>query len=110
SDFVSVMPTNLYGPDDNFDLATSHVLAALLAKIDAAMRERRESVEIWGTGTPRREFLHVDDLADAAVYLFKTWSEEEWVNIGTGTDQSIAELARMIADVVGFRGRFVFDP
>jgi len=110
ADFVSVMPTNLYGSNDNFDLATSHVLPALLARIDAAVREGRESVEIWGTGTPRREFLHVDDLADAAVHLFKTWSEEEWVNIGTGSDVSIAELARMIGDVVGFKGRFAFDP
>jgi GDP-L-fucose synthase len=108
-DFVSVMPTNLYGPNDNFDLLSSHVLPALLAKIDAAARERRDAVEIWGSGRPRREFLHVDDLADAVIYLMKTWSDEEPVNIGTGDDMTIAELARLIAKVVGFTGRFVFD-
>ncbi len=96
-DFVSVMPTNLYGPNDNFDLLAGHVLPALLAKIDAAVREGRDTVEIWGSGRPRREFLHVDDLADAVVFLMKTWSEDD------------AELARMIADVVGFTGQFVYD-
>jgi len=109
-DFVSVMPTNLYGPNDNFDLLSSHVLAALLAKTDAAVREGRKTVEIWGSGRPRREFLHVDDLADAVVFLIKTWSDEEPVNIGTGSDVTIAELAQLIADIVGFNGRFVFDP
>jgi GDP-L-fucose synthase len=108
-DFVSVMPTNLYGPNDNFDLLSSHVLAALLAKIDAAIRECREVVEIWGSGSPRREFLHVDDLADAVVFLMKTWSDEEPINIGTGTDVMISELAKLIAEIVGFSGRFVFD-
>lgn len=108
-DFVSVMPTNLYGPNDNFDLLAGHVLPALLAKIDAAVREGRGTVEIWGSGRPRREFLHVDDLADAVVFLMKTWSEDEPINIGTGTDVTIAELARMIADVVGFTGQFVYD-
>jgi GDP-L-fucose synthase len=108
-DFVSVMPTNLYGPNDNFDLLSSHVLPALLAKVDTAMRDRRGTVEIWGSGHPRREFLHVDDLADAVVFLMKTWSDEEPINIGTGTDVTIAELARLIADVVGFTGQFVFD-
>ena len=108
-DFVSVMPTNLYGPNDNFDLLSSHVLPALLGKIDAAVREGRDAVEIWGSGRPRREFLHVDDLADAVVFLMKTWSDEEPINIGTGTDVTIAELARMIAEVVCFTGRFVFD-
>jgi GDP-L-fucose synthase len=108
-DFVSVMPTNLYGPNDNFDLLSSHVLPALLAKIDAALRENRHTVEIWGSGRPRREFLHVDDLADAVVFLMKTWSDEEPINIGTGTDVTIAELARLIADVMGFNGHFVFD-
>jgi len=108
-DFVSVMPTNLYGPNDNFDLLSSHVLPALVAKIDAAVREGRDAVEIWGSGRPRREFLHVDDLADAVVFLMKTWSDEEPINIGTGTDVTIAELARMIAEVVCFTGRFVFD-
>jgi GDP-L-fucose synthase len=109
-DFVSVMPTNLYGPNDNFDLLSSHVLPALLAKIDAAVREGRDAVEIWGSGRPRREFLHVDDLADAVVFLLKFWSEEEPINIGSGTDVTIAELARLIANIVGFSGRFVFDP
>ena len=108
-DFVSVMPTNLYGPNDNFDLLSSHVLPALLAKIDAAVQGGQDQVEIWGSGRPRREFLHVDDLADAVVFLIKTWSDEEPINIGTGTDVTIADLARLIADVVGFTGRFVFD-
>jgi GDP-L-fucose synthase len=108
-DFVSVMPTNLYGPNDNFDLVSGHVLAALLAKIDAAVRDGRDTVEIWGSGRPRREFLHVDDLADAVVFLMKTWSDEAPINIGTGTDVTIADLARLIADVFGFTGRFVFD-
>lgn len=108
-DFVSVMPTNLYGPNDNFDLLSSHVLPALLAKIDAARQEGRPTVEIWGSGRPRREFLHVDDLADAVVFLLKSWSDEEPVNIGTGTDVTIADLARVIAEVVGFTGHFVFD-
>jgi GDP-L-fucose synthase len=103
------MPTNLYGPNDNFDLLSSHVLPALLAKIDAAVWEGRDAVEIWGSGRPRREFLHVDDLADAVVFLMKTWSDEEAINIGTGTDVTIAELAGLIANVVGFTGHFVFD-
>jgi GDP-L-fucose synthase len=109
-DFVSVMPANLYGPNDNFDLASGHVLAALLVKTDAALNEGRGEVEIWGSGRPRREFLHVDDLADAAVFLMKTWSEEEPINIGAGSDLTILELARLIASVVGFKGRFAFDP
>lgn len=108
-DFVSVMPTNLYGPNDNFDLLSSHVLPALLAKIDMAVRQNCDLVEIWGSGRPRREFLHVDDLADAVVFLMKTWSDEEPINIGTGTDVTISELARLIAEIVGFTGRFVFD-
>jgi len=105
-DFVSVMPTNLYGPNDNIDLLSGHVLPAPLAKIDAAMADGRDTVEIWDSGRPHREFLHVDDLADAVVYLMKTWSEE---HIGTGTDVTIAELAQLIADIVGFEGRFLFD-
>jgi len=108
-DFVSVMPTNLYGPNDNFELLSSHVLPALLAKIDAAVVEGRDTVEIWGSGNPRREFLHVDDLADAVVFVMKNRSDEDMVNIGTGTDVTIAELARLIARIVGFTGRFVFD-
>jgi GDP-L-fucose synthase len=109
-DFVSVMPTNLYGPDDNFDLLSSHVLAALIAKTDAALRQAGATVEIWGTGQPRREFLHVDDLADAVVFLMQNWSEDEPINIGSGEDVTIAELAGLIARVLGFTGRFVFDP
>ena len=109
-DFVSVMPTNLYGPNDNFDLLSGHVLPALLAKVAAAVRERRDTVEIWGSGRPRREFLHVEDLADAVVFLMKTWSAEDPINIGTGTDVTIAELAQLIADILGFTGRFLFDP
>jgi GDP-L-fucose synthase len=108
-DFVSVMPTNLYGPGDNFDLATSHVLPALMAKIHDAVRCGQGTVEIWGSGRPRREFLHVDDLADAAVFLMRTWSDDEHVNIGTGEDVTIAELAELIARIIGFDGRFVFD-
>lgn len=108
-DFVSVMPTNLYGPNDNFDLLSSHVLAALLVKIDAAVHGGRDQVEIWGSGRPRREFLHVDDLADGVVFLMKTWSEEGPINIGTGVDVTIADLAELIANIVGFTGRFVFD-
>jgi GDP-L-fucose synthase len=108
-DFVSVMPTNLYGPGDNYDPLTSHVLAALIVKIDTAIRHGLRTVEIWGTGTPRREFLHVDDLADAAIFLIKNWSDDEHINIGTGEDLSIAELAEMIARVIGFDGSFVFD-
>ena len=108
-DAVSVMPTNLYGPGDNFDLAGSHVIPALMRKIHAANLAGADEVTLWGSGTPRREFLHVDDLADACVYLMDTWSDAQFVNIGTGTDQTIAELASSIADVVGWRGRFVYD-
>jgi GDP-L-fucose synthase len=108
-DFVSVMPTNLYGPGDNFDLTTSHVLPALIAKIDNAVRLGSDTVVIWGSGRPRREFLHVDDLADASVYLIRTWSDNEHVNIGTGEDVTIAELAQLIARIVGFEGKFAFD-
>jgi GDP-L-fucose synthase len=108
-DFISVMPTNLYGPGDNFDPMTSHVLAALIVKIDHAVQRGHDKVELWGTGQPRREFLHVDDLADAAVFLMRNWSEDEHINIGTGTDVSILELAQLIARIVGYDGRFVFD-
>jgi GDP-L-fucose synthase len=108
-DFVSVMPTNLYGPGDNYDPLTSHVLAALIVKIDNAARRGDKTVEVWGTGRPRREFLHVDDLADAAVFLIKNWSDDEHINIGTGEDLPIAALAQMIARIIGFEGRFEFD-
>ena len=108
-DFISVMPTNLYGPNDNFDLQSSHVLAALLRKADDAKRAGAGAITLWGTGTPRREFLHVDDLADAIVFLTKNYSQEEHINIGTGEDISIRDLARLVCDVVGFRGEIKFD-
>lgn len=107
--FVSVMPTNLYGPNDNYDLQQSHVLPALLRKFHSAKVEGNKEVEVWGTGTPRREFLHVDDLADACVYLMQGYNEEELVNIGSGTDVSIAELAEIIRGIVGFEGRVRFN-
>ena len=109
SDFISAMPTNLYGFNDNFDLSSSHVLPALLRKMHTAKVERRESVEIWGTGTPRREFLHVDDLADALVFLMKNYSAPEPINVGSGQELTIRDLAHLIAEVVGFEGRFGFD-
>lgn len=109
-DFISVMPTNLYGPGDNFDLASSHVVPALIAKFHHAKVTGASEVEIWGTGTPKREFLYVDDLADAVVHVMRVYSGEEHINIGTGTDVTIAELAEMAAKVVGFTGRLVFDP
>jgi GDP-L-fucose synthase len=109
-DFVSVMPTNLYGPGDNFDPMTSHVLPALISKIDTATQHGQDTVELWGTGQALREFLHVDDLADAAIFLMKTWSEDTHINIGTGEDIPIVELAQLIAGIIGFRGRFSFDP
>jgi GDP-L-fucose synthase len=108
-DFVSAMPTNLYGPGDSFDLSSSHVLPALMAKIEAAVRENRDTVEIWGSGRPCREFLHVDDLADALVFLMQNWSEEEHINVGSGSEVTIEELARIIAEIAGFEGRFRFD-
>jgi GDP-L-fucose synthase len=109
-DAISVMPTNLYGPGDNFSLTSSHVLAALIRKCVEAELAGAASVEVWGTGRPRREFLHVDDLADACVYLMEHYSDEAPVNIGWGTDISIAELARMVADVAGFKGELRFNP
>lgn len=108
-DFISAMPTNLYGPGDNFDLMGSHVLPALILKLHRAKELNSPTVEIWGTGSPRREFLHCDDLADALVFLLKTYSGEEHVNVGTGTDVSIREAAEMLAEVIGFQGKFVFD-
>jgi len=108
-DYISAMPTNLYGPEDNFDLQSSHVIPALVAKTHAARVENRSEVEIWGTGSPRREFLYVDDLADALVFLLKTYSGEQHVNVGTGTDVSIKELAETVVNVVGFEGQLSFD-
>ena len=108
-DAISLMPTNLYGPGDNFDLANSHVLPALMRKFRDAKLSKAASVEVWGTGTPRREFLHVDDLADACVFLMESYSSPEIVNIGWGEDVSILELAQLIKDVVGYDGDIVFD-
>jgi GDP-L-fucose synthase len=105
SDFISAQPTNLYGPGDTYDLQASHVIPALLAKTHKAKVANAAEVEIWGTGKPRREFLHVDDLADALVFLMERYSDESHVNIGWGEDVSIAELATLIADIVGFKGR-----
>ena len=108
-DFISAMPTNLYGPGDNFDPMDSHVPAAMILKIHRAKVEKSPTVEIWGTGTPRREFLYVDDLADACVFLMEHYSDEQTVNIGTGTDVTIRELAEVVAKVVGYRGDFTFN-
>jgi len=108
-DAISVMPTNLYGPGDNFELETSHVLPALLRKFHEAKLTGAESVEVWGSGRPRREFLHVDDLADACVFLLHHYSSPAIINVGWGKDISIAELAQLIAGVVGFEGRVQYD-
>jgi GDP-L-fucose synthase len=108
-DAISAMPTNLYGPGDNFDLQTSHVLPALLRKLHEARVAGAPEVPIWGSGKPRREFLHVDDLASACLFLMERYSEESTINVGWGEDLSITELAETAADVVGFRGRFVYD-
>jgi len=109
TNYISVMPTNLYGPGDNFNLNTSHVLPALIRKVHEAKVSGQEEVEIWGTGSPRREFLHVDDLADACVYLMNNYDGSEIINIGVGRDLTIRELAEMISQVVGFVGSFRFD-
>ncbi len=107
--YVSVMPTNLYGPNDNYDLATCHVLPALIRKTHDAKARGDEELVVWGSGTPRREFLHVDDLADACVHLMRIGYDGPLVNIGTGTDVTIRELAETVMRVVGFEGRIVFD-
>ena len=109
ADFISCMPTNLYGPGDNFDHESSHVIPALMRKIHEAKLGGRNSVGIWGTGTPRREFLHVDDMADAVVFLLKNYSGEMHLNVGTGTDISIGELASLLGEIVGFKGSFDYD-
>lgn len=108
-DFISVMPTNLYGPNDNYDLNNSHVLPALLRKFHEAKEAGRSEVVVWGSGAPMREFLHADDLAAACLYLMENYAEPGLVNIGTGVDLSIKELAEMIARVVGFTGTIVWD-
>jgi GDP-L-fucose synthase len=115
ADFISALPTNLYGPGDNFDLLTSHVVPALIARMHAAKAAGAAEVEIWGSGRPRREFLHVDDLADACVHLLEVYGEEAvdaaspWINVGCGVDLTIAELADQVRAVVGFEGRLRFD-
>ena len=110
SDFVSVMPTNLYGPGDNYHPEYSHVVAALIRRFHEAKLADISDVVVWGTGTPRREFLYVDDMADACVHLMKVYSEAELINIGTGEDITIAEFARVVARVVGFNGTISYDP
>jgi GDP-L-fucose synthase len=109
ADFVSVMPTNLYGPGDNYHPQDSHVPAALLRRFHEAKIAGSPSVTVWGTGTPRREFLAVDDSADACVFVMKSYSDLQFLNVGTGEDITIAEFARLIADVVGFRGKIEFE-
>jgi GDP-L-fucose synthase len=109
-DFISAMPTNLYGPNDNFDLASSHVLPALIRRFHEAKTAGNDEVVLWGTGTPRREFLHVDDLADACVFLMQRYDEAAHINVGTGTDLSIRELAEMVAGIVHPEAQLVFDP
>jgi GDP-L-fucose synthase len=109
SDFVSVMPTNLYGPGDNFDLETSHVIPALIRKFHGAVTSGASRVTLWGTGRPRREFLHVDDMADACVFVMRNYSAPEPLNVGCGEDVSIAELAGMIAEIAGFDGEIAYD-
>jgi len=106
---IAAMPTNLYGPGDNFNLRDSHVLPALIRKFHEARASGAEEVEIWGTGKPRREFLHVDDLADACLYLMQRYDEAMWINVGCGSDVSIAELAAIVSRTVGFEGRLRFN-
>jgi len=108
-DFISVMPTNLFGAHDRYDLSQGHVVAALIMKIEAAKRQGASTVEIWGTGTPKREFLYVEDMADALVFLMKNYTGEVPVNVGTGKEMTIRELAERIAKVAGWNGTFVFD-
>ena len=107
--FISAMPTNLYGPNDNYDLKTSHVLPALIRKFHEAKVENKPFVEVWGTGSPRREFLHVDDLADACLFLMENYNEPGFVNVGTGVDVTIKELAEMIREIVGYEGEIRWD-
>ena len=108
-DFISVMPSNLYGPGDNYHPENSHVPAALIRRFHEARTKSAPTVTVWGTGAPRREFLYVNDLADACVFLMKHYSSAQFVNIGTGTDLTIGEFAQLVAEVVGFRGEIVYD-
>ncbi len=109
TNFISAMPTNLYGPNDNFDLEEAHVIPALIRKFHEAKLKDREEAVIWGTGKPKREFLYVEDLADAAIFLMENYNEPEIINVGTGEDISVGELARLIKDVVGFKGKITND-
>ena len=108
-DFVSVMPTNLYGPGDNYHPDHSHVVAALIRRFHEAKVANKSSVVVWGTGTPRREFLYVDDFADACVFVLKTYSESKFINIGFGEDTTIADFAQTVAEIVGFQGEIIYD-
>lgn len=109
ADFISVMPTNLYGPNDNYDLQNSHVLPALIRKFHEAKTENHPAVTCWGTGSPRREFMYVDDLARACVFLMKNYSEEKFINIGTGTDVTIREAVELVRQTVGYKGEIIWD-
>jgi GDP-L-fucose synthase len=108
--FISVMPANLYGPNDNYDLQNSHVLPALIRKIHEAKVSDVDKVEVWGSGSPRREFLHVDDLAEASVFLMMNYHEEQFINAGYGDDVTIRELAELIKEIIGYSGKLVFNP
>jgi GDP-L-fucose synthase len=108
-DFISAMPTNLYGPNDNYDLHNSHVLPALIRKFVEAKNENKNEVEIWGTGSPLREFLHVDDLADACLFLMNKYSEESHINVGSSKEVSIIELANIVKEIVDFKGNITHD-
>ena len=108
-DFISVMPTNMYGPNDNYNLNNSHVLPALIRKFHDAKEKNLPSVEMWGTGKPMREFLHADDLGDACVFLMNNYNGEQFVNIGSGTDLTIKDLALLIKDIIGYKGEIVHD-
>jgi GDP-L-fucose synthase len=109
ADFISVMPTNLYGPNDNYDLENSHVLPALIRRFHEAKTERQPAVTCWGTGAPRREFMHVDDLARACVFLMKNYSQEQFINIGTGVDVTIREAVELVRQTIGYQGDVIWD-
>jgi GDP-L-fucose synthase len=110
ANFISAMPTNLYGPGDNFDLDSSHVLPALIRKAHEAKINNRPAFTVWGSGSPRREFLYVDDLADALAFLLENYDSPEVINVGCGNDVTIRELAEIVSEVVGFKGELIFDP